>query len=244
MGHVQEGDVTLLLQVEHQIEDPEPDRDVEHRDRLVGEDHRRLDREGPGDRHTLPLAAGELVRILLRDLVRRHEPDRREQLLHTRAHVPPGHEAVDQERPRDVVVNTLDRVQRRERILEDHLHLRAVADERAPPPDLADVLAAEENPPFRRLVEPGDEARDGALTAAALADERGHAPRPELEGDVVDSAQDPAPHERRAAEGEVLRQALHFDRRAAHRRSSARWQATRWSGAIGRSSGRSLNWRA
>ena len=44
--------------------------------RLVGEDDRRLDRERAGDRDALPLAAGELVRVLGRDLLRRHEADR------------------------------------------------------------------------------------------------------------------------------------------------------------------------
>ena len=37
---VEERDPALLLQPEHQVQDPDPDRDVEHRDRLVGEDHR------------------------------------------------------------------------------------------------------------------------------------------------------------------------------------------------------------
>ena len=70
-----------LLEVEHQVEDPDPDRDVEHRDRLVGEDHRRLDGKRAGDRDALPLAAGELVRILRRDRLRRDETDGAQELV-------------------------------------------------------------------------------------------------------------------------------------------------------------------
>ena len=38
-----------------------------------------------------------------------------------------GHDAMDPERAGDVMADPLDGVQRRERVLEDHLHLRAVA---------------------------------------------------------------------------------------------------------------------
>src|SRR5438132_1695454 len=50
---------------------------------------------------------------------------------------------VDPQRPFQVVLHLLDRVQRGKRILEDHLHLGPVAPQRR----AADVLAAEENRP-------------------------------------------------------------------------------------------------
>ena len=43
---------------------------------------RRLDRERARDRDALPLAARELVRVLLRDVLRRDEADRAQQLVH------------------------------------------------------------------------------------------------------------------------------------------------------------------
>ena len=82
---VEEREVAILLEREHQVQDPDPDRDVEHRGRLVGEDHARLDRERAGDRDALALSAGELVRVLARDVLRRHEPDRLQQLVHALA---------------------------------------------------------------------------------------------------------------------------------------------------------------
>ena len=51
-------------------------------DRLVGEQHARLDGERPRDRDALALPAGELVRVLRGDVLGRDEPDRLEQLVH------------------------------------------------------------------------------------------------------------------------------------------------------------------
>ena len=61
-------------------------------------------------------------------------PTRCEQLVHALVDLAARADAVDLQRPRDVVVDALDRVQRRERILEDHLHLRAVREQRLAPP--------------------------------------------------------------------------------------------------------------
>ena len=115
----------LPLQLEDQVQDPEPDRDVEHRDRLVGEDHLRLDRERARDRDALALAAGELVRVLLRD-VRRHEPDRSSS-SRTRASTWSRGTMPWIRSGRSMWCATrLDGIERPEGVLEDHLHLRAV----------------------------------------------------------------------------------------------------------------------
>ena len=78
---VEEREPLALLQVEHQVQDPDADRDVEHRRRLVRDQHRRLDRQRAGDRHALALPAGELVRVLRGVLLGRDEADRLEQLV-------------------------------------------------------------------------------------------------------------------------------------------------------------------
>ena len=49
-------------QVLEQAQDRRLDRDVEGRDRLVGDDDARLDRERPGDGDALALPTGELAR--------------------------------------------------------------------------------------------------------------------------------------------------------------------------------------
>ena len=50
-------------QIVEKIEHLQPDGDVEHGHRLVGQQHRRLGGEGPGEGDPLPLAAGQLVRV-------------------------------------------------------------------------------------------------------------------------------------------------------------------------------------
>ena len=51
-----------VLQVEQQVDDLRLHRDVERRDRLVGDDQRRIERQRARDADALALAAGERVR--------------------------------------------------------------------------------------------------------------------------------------------------------------------------------------
>ena len=72
------GEPVRRLQRLHQVEDLRLDRDVERRDRLVGDDQLRIERERAGEADPLALAARELVRVELGRL--RREPDLVEQL--------------------------------------------------------------------------------------------------------------------------------------------------------------------
>ena len=147
VGDVEEREVLVFLQVEDQVEDPDADRDVEHRGRLVGDEHGRLDGERARDRDALPLAARQLVRVLGDVALRRHEPDRVEQLVDALVDVCARHDAVDLQRPREVVADRLDRVQRAERVLEDHLHLRPVAQDVAAATDVVTSLPSKKTLP-------------------------------------------------------------------------------------------------
>jgi hypothetical protein len=62
MRDEQIGDVPFALQVAQQIEDAGLDAHVQRGDRLVQNQHLRLERERPGDADALPLPAGELGR--------------------------------------------------------------------------------------------------------------------------------------------------------------------------------------
>ena len=66
---------TLFAQAVEHVEDTRPDGDVEHRDRLVGDEHVRLEHERRGDRHPLALAARELVRVPVEIELGRRELD-------------------------------------------------------------------------------------------------------------------------------------------------------------------------
>ena len=61
VGDEQVRQAELLLEVLQQVHDAGLDRHVERRDRLVEDDHRRVEGEGTGDADALALAAGELV---------------------------------------------------------------------------------------------------------------------------------------------------------------------------------------
>ena len=69
MRDVQDRELELRAQLVEQVEDLEADRDVEHRDRLVGQQHPRPRGERARDRDTLALAAGQLVREPARELL-------------------------------------------------------------------------------------------------------------------------------------------------------------------------------
>ena len=121
VGDEQIGEAEPVLQVEQQVDDLRLDRDVERRDRLVGDDQRRVQRERAGDADALALAAGERVREAV------HVGGRQLHQVEQLAHPPPAllerAHAVDQQRLGDDVGDRHARVERRERVLEDHLHL-------------------------------------------------------------------------------------------------------------------------
>src|SRR4051812_25304718 len=114
----------LALKVTQQVQDLRLDRDVEGRDGFVGDDQLGIERKGAGDADALALAARELVREAV--VVLGVEPDLLHQLLDLRLQ-PAARlavvEAVDAERLADDRADRLARVERRVRVLEDHLHL-------------------------------------------------------------------------------------------------------------------------
>ena len=82
-----------------------------------------LQRERAGDADALALAAGELVRVAV--VVLGVEADQLQQLLHRPLDAVLGLDALDPERRADDRADGVPRVQRRVRVLEDHLHVAA-----------------------------------------------------------------------------------------------------------------------
>ena len=80
-------------------------------------------RERAGDADALPLAAGELVRVAV--VVLRVEPDQLEQVLHRALDAVLGLDVLQPERRADDRADGVPRVQRRVRVLEDHLDVAA-----------------------------------------------------------------------------------------------------------------------
>ena len=118
-------------------------------------------------------------------------------------------------------------IERRERILEDHLHVRAVVEQRPAPPLVADVVAVEHDRAVGGRVEAREQPRDGALAAAALAHERGHAAGAQRERHVGDGvaasrACRPAPRTREALAEAAAPRACSWPRPPSDRRPGGR----------------------
>src|SRR3954451_14528758 len=75
------GQAELALQTFEQIDHLSLNRDIERRNRLIANDHLRVQRDTAGDADALPLATRELVRIAVDVL--RVETDQIEQFLHS-----------------------------------------------------------------------------------------------------------------------------------------------------------------
>ena len=114
------------LEVAQKVEDLRLDADVQGGGRLVRDDDRWLQGDGHRDHHALPLAAGELVRILVDPVLRIGDADAAEQIDHAALRIGTRSDAVGFEHFRDLAADGVDRVEIGQRVLEDHRDLPAV----------------------------------------------------------------------------------------------------------------------
>src|SRR5262245_17934548 len=227
----------LSLEVAEQVEHRCMHRDVERRDGLVRDQEAGRDAQRPGEPDALPLAAGELVREAMAELL--PEPDGVEELADAPVELASLRDPVQAERLADDLAARHARVERGVRILEDDVHLAPVRSERAAR-EARDVVAAEPDRAVRGLEQPVDAVADRRLAAARLADEAEHLARGERERDAVDRVHDLAAARDAPPEREVLHERLDLEHRWA--RGDAHpgpgWKhATVWSGRTSRSGG-------
>src|SRR5436190_1465816 len=202
-------EVELSLQVVEEVQHLRLDRDVERRDRLVGDDQLRTQRERACDADPLSLPAGELVREAV--VVLRREADGLEQLLDLLTALASVADAVDLQRRGDDRTDALARIEARVRILEDDLHLLAERSQVAPA-ELADRATAELDVAGGRFEQAHDRPAERGLAASGLADEPERLALVDGEGDVVDCV-DPADLATQPAllDREVLDDTVDFD---------------------------------
>src|SRR6185436_15194653 len=163
----------------------------------------------------LALAAAQLVRELGGDPRGRQQPDLGERALDLGLALSAADvAAVEDDAPLDRVRHAVGGVDRAVRVLEDHRDVARVRQPLAPVAQVAHRPAIEVDLAGGRLVHACEQARDRALAAAALADERDDLARLQLEADVVDCVQLLPPQE--LADPEVPRQALDPKQRLAH----------------------------
>ena len=188
VGDEQVGETAVALEVLEQVDHLRLHGDVERRHRLVADDEARLHGERARDADALALAAGELVRVAGRVLGA--QSDFLEQLPDASVRVGSFGEPVDGQSLAHDRADRHARVERRERILKDDLHL---------PPQRAQsgrierehVRAVERDLAGRRLDETKNGPAGGRLAAARLADEAERLAALHVEGDAIDGANEP-----------------------------------------------------
>ena len=130
MGDVENREIELLLQALQEVQHTDADGDVEHRHRLIGEQHLRRRSKRPRYRHALALPTAQLVGKLVEVALGRCEihlaeqPDQQLSALGFRRL-----RMMDADGPAEYIAHGVDRVERGERILQDHLYVAHVLTE-------------------------------------------------------------------------------------------------------------------
>ena len=168
---VEHGDSLLIAEFAHQVQHADPDRNIQHGGGFVGEDDPWFHGKGPGNRDSLALPAGELVRVGVQHVgLQAHGGH---ELLEPLLRLCLGAAAlpVDRQRPPQEVLHSVGRIQRAEGILEDHLQLGAEGSRCLEAVALEDVDAVDQDLAGARLFQPGNAAGQGALTRTGLSHE-------------------------------------------------------------------------
>ena len=106
-----------------EVQHPGAHRDVEHRDRLVGDEQFGAEGHACRDRDSLALASGELVRVAVEEELRRAELDPGQGVVHAFAALRfRAAEPMDQQRLLHSRADGEPRVERLVRVLVDQLH--------------------------------------------------------------------------------------------------------------------------
>ena len=214
VGDEQIGEIELLLQLLQQVQHLSLDRDIQRRDRLVADDQFRVQRQRAGDPDPLALAAAKCVGITRSVLG--PQAHHCEQLSHPVAERLPAGHLVDHQRLADDPPYGHARVERREGILEDDLHIGADLLElfrlQLLDMDLPQLRIIKDNLARSGFEQPDDAATRRALAAAAFAYQPERFALFNIEVDTVDGFDitDHTPQEA-AVDREVLFQAAHLE---------------------------------
>ena len=151
---VEERDAFAIAQLTHEVEDPDPDRDVEHGHRLVCDDELGSERERLREADALPLASAQLVREPCHDVPGRHESDRVEDALHLSLSLPVAEVGpVELKSAVDPVSDPVRGVDRGVRILEDQRDVAAVGEPLLARPQAGERPFLEVDLPVGRVVD-------------------------------------------------------------------------------------------
>jgi len=184
VGDIEGGETQAVTQLAHQVQDAGADADVEHRDGFVSDQEDGADNQGAGQDDALQLAAGEFGGAFVEPSGRVVEVDEAEGFDDSRLVLGIGNVGVD-EGFSDGAADGEAGVDGVEGVLEDELRLLAEVTE-AVALEGGEVLGAEEEAAGGGFGEFEQEAADGGLAAAALADKADAFALVEAEVDAVD----------------------------------------------------------
>ena len=202
-------DVDLVVQAAQPLAQLGADLGVERAERLVEQQHPRLDRERAGERHALALAAGELGRVALGEA---GEPDDPQQLVDARLDLVLGLLA-DRQAEADVVAHR--HVLERRVVLEDEADLALLRR------DVGDVLAADHDVAGVGVLEAADDPQQRRLARAARPEQRGQRAVRDLQRHVVEGGEVAEPL-RHAVDGDHSASRFRFSTVMRSRATSAR----------------------
>ncbi len=177
VGDADDPGAARIAQVHQQVHHLALRRDVEPGGRFVGDDHRRVGRQRPGDGDAARLPAAERVRVAIEQ--RGVQPDHRQQRRRVAPAAQPTHRLIQDG------VDPQARIERAGGALEDQRHV---------PPQPAEAAlgqvrqgnAVDGNAAGIGRDQPQYRPRQCRLARAALADDAQHLAAPHAEGDVVD----------------------------------------------------------
>ena len=188
MGDEEQGQPHLALQPGEEIEDLGLDRDIQGRDRLIGDDQLRPHGQRPSDADPLALAAGELGAAPAGEFPRQADP--LHQLRHMARQLALRAQAMDRKHLPQGLGDGEARVERGEGILEDHLG-PAAEGQQILRRQAQHILAGEAHLAARRRGQAQDGTAERALAAAALAHQAEGIALLDGEADAIDRAGDP-----------------------------------------------------
>ena len=121
MRHKQIAQAKPVLQIKQEIDDLRLHRHIKGRDRFIRHNQRRVERQGPRDADALALSAGKGMWKAVH--IGGGQADKIEQFTYTRAALAFIVHAVDQQGFGNQIAHHHARIERGERVLEDHLHM-------------------------------------------------------------------------------------------------------------------------
>jgi hypothetical protein len=121
----------FILEIAEQVQHLSLYRDVQCADRFIADDEIRIARQGARDPDSLPLTTREFVRVTAG--VHRGEPHPLEQIANSAMAIPTANDSVHLKGLGDDAPHRHSRIQRTERVLEDHRHTPAAPSHRRSP---------------------------------------------------------------------------------------------------------------